>query len=271
MNKPLVLTYDHLIVGSSLEAFLFSFHTRKPLIYTRNQQPYSFEKIPDFGMGTDKLGLWKKLAYQMSIAGHIPFENKIKIIRLEDKDTLKIITEEDNVYLVKFGYLHIFDDHAFDGLPPHKGATTERQLYVDYFKIKTNWTYSREPLVRSESFIQEVHWEAKFPRHHEMHRKYLVVPSYAESAGEIKPEYLVKIKLAKLLEERSGGEVVLDHECREIVEMGQNIYDDFDNISFVYTDAEHIHRWHNPRFRMDYMKYFRLMMGIKIYDNQQLL
>ena len=222
------------------------------------------EKINNFGMGSDKLGLWKNLALQLSIAGHNPFENKIKLIRYIDSETLKVVTEEDGVYEIKYKYLYIFDDHAFDGLPPHTGVTTTKQMYVDYLKIKNTWSWSREPLLREDSFINQVYWETKAPRVEDLHRKYLVVVSYADSEQGIQPEYLVKIKLAKILEERAGREVILEHELREVTPLGQNVYDDFDHAAFVYADADHIYKWHDPRFRMDYMKYFRVMMGIKL-------
>ena len=262
-KKPLVLTYDQLVVGSSLEAFLFAFHSKCPVIYTRNLQPYPFEIVNDFGLGTDKLDIWKKLAFQLSLSGRIPFENKIKIIRYVDSNTLKIITEDSRPYFIKYNYLHVFDDTEFYDLPAHIGVQPAKKLVVDYFKIKSSWNQSRETINSNDDLFKHIIFMAPPGREeHEVRKKYLMVASYID--GEPLPEYTSRIKLTKLLEEKFGiSDIDIEHEKREVVDYSRNLYDDFSGVSFVYVDAQYIHSKHNPWYKMDFMKYLRIMLGIK--------
>jgi hypothetical protein len=263
-NKtPLGLTYDNLVVGSSLEAILFAFHSKIPFLYTRNLQPYDFEEIIDFGMGTAKLDIWKKLILQMSLAGNNPFENKIKSLRYLDSNTIKVVTEDDHVYPIKFNKLWVFDDFNFEDLPAYIGIIKGKRLVIDYLKIKSPWKHERDVIKTEGDIFQKVIFFAPPGfEDYENRRKYLMAVSLFD--GEPFPEYTCRIKLSKFLEEKYGiTDLDVEHECREVVDYSRNLYDDFDNVYFVYTDAVHIQTFHNPRYRMDFMKYLRVMMDIK--------
>lgn len=262
-RTPLGLTYDNLVVGSSLEALLFAFHSKVPFLYVRNLQPYDFEEIADFGMGTNKLAIWNKLVLQMSVAGNNPFENKIKSIRYVDAEKIKVVTEDEQVYPIKFNKLWVFDDYNFIDLPAHKGTTGGKKMVVDYLKIRSRWRYEREVIKSGGDLFQKVIFCAiEGQEGHENRKKYLMAISYFD--GEPFPEYTCRIKLSNFLEQKHGiTDLDVQHEHREIVDNNRNLYDDFDNVYFVYSDAAYIQATHNPRYRMDFMKYLRVMMDLK--------
>jgi len=261
-NKtPLDLTYDNLVVGSSLEAFLFAWYSKAPAIYTRNQIPYFFEEIPQFGLGTNKLDLWNKIIYQLSIAGYNPFEDKINIIRLEDNNLLKVITADNGVYNIKFNKLWVFDDYNFDNLPAHNGKTSDQNLVVDYYHIKSASKNPAKVLSREEYFLSKVIFLDS------LQKNCLSVSTISDSDLEKYPEYISKIKLETLL--RNNGitdlkkyPMMIEHKRREVTSLGQNIYDDFGDIYFCYPDLITIDQFARKWFKIDYMKYFRMKMGM---------
>ena len=205
---------------------------------------------------------WKSLPQKAKIIIE-SFENKIKIIRYVDSNTLKIITEDSRPYFIKYNYLHVFDDTEFYDLPAHIGVQPAKKLVVDYFKIKSSWNQSRETINSNDDLFKHIIFMAPPGREeHEVRKKYLMVASYID--GEPLPEYTSRIKLTKLLEEKFGiSDIDIEHEKREVVDYSRNLYDDFSGVSFVYVDAQYIHSKHNPWYKMDFMKYLRIMLGIK--------
>jgi hypothetical protein len=260
-RKPLDLSYDQLVVGSSLEAFLIAWYGKAPVIYTRNQIPYFFETIPDFGMGTDKLKLWNSIAYQLSIAGYNPFENKISHIRNEGRNLLKAITTDGGVYNITYNKLFVFDDWAFENLPGYTGKTSDDNLVVDYLRLDRAKKRTIGNIARDDNILQKIIFldEAKSE---------LIAVSNIKDADLSKYEdYLIKIKCETILRENGVQDsdrkrINLEHKRREIVSLGQNIYTDFDDIYFVYSDLKTIDQFALKWTRIDYMKYFRLKMGM---------
>ena len=260
-RTPLGLTYDNLVVGSSLEAFLFAWYSKVPVIYTRNRIPYFFEEIPQFGLGTNKLKLWNSIAYQLSIAGHNPFEDKINIIRLEEGNLLKIVTVDSGVYNIKFNKLWVFDDYNFDGLPAHNGKTSDDNLVVDYYHVKSASKSPNTTLFREDRFLNKVIFLDS------LQKNCLSSSLITDNDLEKYPEYMSKIKLETLL--RNNGitdlkkyPMSITHKRREVMSLGQNIYDDFGDIYFCYTDLVTIDQFARKWFKIDYMKYFRMKMGM---------
>ena len=49
---------------------------------------------------------------------------------------------------------------------------------------------------------------------------------------------------------------------RDIVDYGQNIYENFDNMEFLYHDAKFIYEINQGRMKIDYMKYMRLKLDL---------
>ena len=63
-------------------------------------------------------------------------------------------------------------------------------------------------------------------------------------------------------ESRVKSSIKLNHIKRDIIEYGQNVYENFDNCEFIYDDCKTIYELNQGRHKIDYMKYLRLKMGI---------
>lgn len=250
-RKPLELTYDNLVIGSSLEAVLFAFYNKLKIIYTRNLQPSDVEQIDDFGLGTNKKNIWDKHVFQLAMAGYIPFENKIKNIRYVDANTVKLVSVGDLYYIIKFSNLYVFDDYEFLDIPTSYKSTSKDYRLIDNFTYNVK-KISRENFQRNNKFINQIMF-------HEKEKKLSVVSYTKKDKIDELPEHLVKIKTESFLDIKN---LELEHVDRLVIDLGQNVYDDFDNVTFVYTDAKLMYDFHRRWVKIDYMKYLRLKMKL---------
>ena len=266
MKMPLEFQYDNLVIGASLEALLFSFYNRFKTIYTRRLQPHHLDKIEDYGQGTDKLNIWNRHALQLGIAGYFPFENKIKHIRYKDSNTIKVITNDENSYTIKFNKLYIFDDHEILDLPPHKDSTSKEIRIVDYFETLNTRKHCLESIQNRTKFMNQIIFVPKNEKYNT--NKVIVVSYLNKNKIDDVPDSLVKVKLESYLDSigiklaSQYKKVNIEHTKRDIIELGVNIYDDFDNVEFAYSDPKIIYMMNLRRVKIDYMKYFRLKLKV---------
>lgn len=248
--KPQEFNYDKIIIGSSLEAFLFSYFNKIKVMYTRNNQPDSFERIKEFGLGTNKRDIWNKYAFQLSLSGYIPFSDSIKHIQYISNNTLKVVTREDHVYTVSYKQLYVFDDYNFFDIPVSTSSTSVKYRVIDTFSYNSK-KLDKENIQSENDFLNQIIFH---------NTKKITTVSFVEK-DEIDnfQHHLIKIKLESLLNIRSLN---LDHQIREIIDLGQNVYDDFENVIFVYTDAELIYLFHRKNAKIDYLKYLKLKMEL---------
>lgn len=249
--------FDKLVIGSSLEALLFSFYGKHKTIFARSLMPSFLEEIEDFGLGTSKYNIWNKIAFQLSLAGYFPFGNKIKHIVYQENNTVKVVSNEEKIYYIKYKQLYIFDDYNIYDLPPSLSTTSDEIRISDWFYVDKGDVQNYDLLKNDSKFINEVIF-FKNPQKRRVKRKDICVISYCKKSElEKYPEYLVKIKL-----EGSLDGIKLNHIHRDIYEYGQNIYENFDGVQFVYDDAKFIFDINQRRHKIDYMKYLRLKLGI---------
>ncbi len=252
MNK--IITLDRIVIGSSLEAVLCAFYNKLKLIYTRNLQPDVHDTIEDYGLGTSKHDAWNKHTFQLSLAGYTPFGDKIKHIRYVDKNTIKVITKEEGVYTVIFQELYVFDDHEFLDIPPHLSSDKDEVRILDWFKVVEGDISSHESIQNKNRFINQIIFYKD--------KKEVCVVSYVKTEElDSKQEHLVRVKTESILS-NPGNDIILDHRDRQIFDLGKNIYEDFDNVTFSYADHKIMYDLRRVRAKIDYMKYLRIKLGI---------
>lgn len=264
---PLEITMDNVVVGSSLEALLFAFYGKYKVLYTRLSRPDTLEKLEEFGLGISKQQAWDKHIFQLELSGYIPFNDKISHIKYIDSETLKIITNEEGIYYVKYKKIFIFDDHQIDNLPPHTSSTSNKIKLIDWFHVERGDHHKYDYIKNNSDFMNEVIF-FKSSKRKSSQRKDVCVVSYCDKETIQKyPEHLLKIKTESYMKElgivkTNKSSIKLNHIKRDIIEYGQNVYENFDNCEFVYDDCKTIYELNQGRHKIDYMKYLRLKMGI---------
>jgi len=268
---PLEINLDNVVIGSSLEALLFAFYGKHRIIYTRNQKPDEIETLDEFGLGTSKKAAWEKHWFQLGIAGYLPFTDKVKHMRYVDANTLKVITHQEKVITVKFNKLYVFDDHEFLDLPPSLTRTSDKIKIVDWFHASKGDLHEHEIVESNNDFMNKVIF-FKSGIHKDVKRKDVcVISNWRMSDIDKIREHVVKIKTEKLMKSlgietarQTRVYIRIDHIRRDIIEYGKNIYDNFDNVEFIYDDAKFIFETNDRvRRKIDYMKYIRLKFGLK--------
>ena len=148
------------VIGCSLSALLYSYYTGSPLLYTQQTIPFRFDcfepyfcldKIVDQPepkeivtleqtkkQGLPKRDMWEKLHIMLSLAGKIPYADKIKSLRVSDK--LKIITRKTKE--VEFDKLVVFDDRDIQGIPQEAASRLEKYRVYDWINVYSGTTHN---------------------------------------------------------------------------------------------------------------------------------
>jgi hypothetical protein len=159
------LSYNELIIGNSIEALIQAAITNTPVLVTHHN-PYPPERLftakkNDYStlalhlfsyswgnavmwdqngtkiyFGPQYRSLYNHALFILSLAGKIPFSDKILGIRIVGEHHLEVVTG-DNIVPVKFNHLTIYDDDKILGIDPDPAHTVpeEQRKYDvhDYF------------------------------------------------------------------------------------------------------------------------------------------
>ena len=165
-----------LVIGSSLQALLYSYYTGSPLIYLRKEIPFEFDCFPPYFdlsewlenkepiqqsttgstrlVGISKKDLWEKLYFMLSISGLIPFGDKIKTIRFED-DTVRAVCRR--AYDIEFDKAVIFSDWQLQGLDGVIEDGEKQHIVYDWFSVKSGAKHEYDFLtVEDGSALKEI-------------------------------------------------------------------------------------------------------------------
>ena len=252
-RTPLGLTYDNLVVGSSLEAFYFSFVNKYKFIYTLNERPFPIEK--------NIFPLWKMLCIQLSLSGYNPFDDRIVSIKYLDSNSLKVVTNEGGIFFIKFNKLFIFNDHKLYDFPIQIGKIEQDSKVIDWFYTDSKMSTEISTILRSSKFINTI--EPFYRNTKSNIKRNLAVTSYLSEKQLDSHEYdanIIRIKLPSILGQK---DLEFVHEERSVVDMSKNLYENFDNVHYVYDSIEQIHNKTEFSRHMDYMEYLRIKLGIK--------
>jgi len=178
--------YDKLIIGSTLNSILYAFSYNIPIIFTQNIQvqnniPFHFEffdKDEDLSyftvrsleqchnfytlftheeikFGIQKQKLYNQLCISMSLAGLIPFIDKITNIKLEDNILTLIIKEKETVN-IKADKILIFDINEIKNIPEPYIKEKEKYIVVDWFDVRYGMKHKYDYYISQNDFINQI-------------------------------------------------------------------------------------------------------------------
>lgn len=152
---------DHkeIVIGATLTALLYAYYTGVPLVYVDPKIPFRFDYFSAYFdldkiieqaepkefvtldrkklLGHPKRDLWERLFFMLSISGQIPFGDKVKSIRIEDK--VKIITKKTNEF--DFDKVRIFDDNEVQGISKESEAKERPYVVYDWINVHSGATH----------------------------------------------------------------------------------------------------------------------------------
>jgi|10_taG_2_1085330.scaffolds.fasta_scaffold01464_5 hypothetical protein len=238
-------SYDKVVIGGNLNAFLYSYNHGLPLIINKLDSPPFFE--------VEKKKLWNELYFLLSLAGLNVLGDKTDTIRI-DENELTVSTKDFKVVKIKFTELIVFDDSSLFGLPiPQKEEN--RFIVLDWMVAKSCVPHDKVRISTRSDFVKNIYF---YPtdRVDGNHAKIkdLVAVSYLtmEQLQDFNySDTYVRFKTTKLLKKNgltgrkngfhNGKQITytlgLEVKKRETMRMGMNLYEDTDNLIFKYKDV----------------------------------
>jgi hypothetical protein len=171
--------YDELVIGSSLNALIYSYLNSKPLVFNAIKKPFFFESFPpkldlahlfykneertlkapseDKQIGASKSELWKRLLFVHSLAGLLPLSNHAASLRIVNENSINVMTQNFQSALMKFNKLRIFDVENIFGITQPMKQDKKYQV-VDWVDVKSGMVHQYDFLKSSIDFVREIYF-----------------------------------------------------------------------------------------------------------------
>jgi hypothetical protein len=214
--------YDEIVIGSGLNAALFSFFKSIPLVSLRAERPLSFEHFDPatdltklffdpqesvlqtptgaITVGVPKEQVWANIMFALGSAGLVLGSDRVLSMRVDtNKSELWTLTLQNALKSSTFKKLYIFNDADLRGLdPPEKFA--DRFEVVDYINVAACGAINFDLIQTEDDFVKDIYFiNSKRPNRD----KDIVCRSYLTNSQLIAFDYsdtMVKFKIKSLME-----------------------------------------------------------------------
>ena len=219
--------------------------------------------------GANKLEVWNRLCFFMSLNGKVPFVDKIFSIRINEKEKeINVITENSKLIKLYCEKLVIFDDQRITGLSPptQKVKDSDKRKVFDWISVRSGMSHGLDYILTEDDFVKEIYFypSDRLDGHHP-NKKDLVSVSYLTKKQLNTIEYsdlfarykiLDLMKKAGIRGKRNGKDpkypgkykhyaIKLETQKREVKMLHKNIYENTPFISFSCEPEEELLRPQN--------------------------
>lgn len=182
---------DEVVVGGGLSALVYAYCKDAVLIRTPELVPPPFdffEPALDLSsllfphttyelktntgsliVGISKLNLWDRLSYIMSMAGRLPFSNKVKSIRIDSEQKTISVAAGNMSTTLEYDKLRVFDTSQLYGLESHilndieKGQSAnflppKKFKILDWFSVRSGCKHEFDYFCTDDDFVKEVYF-----------------------------------------------------------------------------------------------------------------
>lgn len=170
--------FDELVIGTGLNAALYSFLNKVPLVLNSQEKPLFFEFFPcnfdisnlsldpdeyklegykgDRCVGASKLSVWERVVFCLSLSGLLPLCDTVAAIRVEE-DHIHISTQDFKVHKINYKKLRVFDDKNVSGLgTPSRGPDSYR--VVDWMNVRSGMLHPYNFINNGGFFVKEIYF-----------------------------------------------------------------------------------------------------------------
>ena len=212
--------------------------------------------------GNYKTEVYRHLIFVLALAGLCPLSDKVGSIRLKDDNLLNIVTDLSRMIKIKFDQLFVFDDRNITGLPEPLESLNEKMFKVlDWIDVTCCTTHPYQYFETDDNFTREMFF---YPTErmdgYQPDKKDIVSVSYLSESQLHDYEYsdtYAKFKILNIMKEadirgsRNGRDqknkekykyyaLKIEPQRREVIPLQKNLYEDTDNIEFMYESEEDI-------------------------------
>jgi hypothetical protein len=175
--RDISFSYKKIVIGSSLNALLYSFLNNVPFVYVSIDTPHRFahftaeQDLSFFGLenkshtlasptstkvvGSSKDILWEKLYFYLTLAGLNPVADKASSIKIGDKE-LKVFTHKARMAKINFEELIVFSDEGVSGLPTPTETPEKKYKVYDWFDVRSGMKHGFDWLDGDSDFVKEI-------------------------------------------------------------------------------------------------------------------
>ena len=207
-------------------------------------------------IGTYKRLVWQKLFFLLSFNG-LNFTGQSPCpIFIEDN-----VVQQSKVRRHSFDEIIVFDDKDIFGLPISLSVTTEEIKIFDWFNVRRSGNHKLDYIVDNDNrFVNEILFYISTRNYDcQINFKDLVATSYAKNKEELESEdysdVSARFKIMQMMKDsgikgvRNGRDmrdksrfkyylIRIQHDKREVINLGKNFYEDTNNMKFKYYSYE---------------------------------
>lgn len=215
------MRHENVVYGASLDALLYALHHSYPLIYSKPEFPLFFEE--------SDASLWSSAYFYLSLAGLIPFSDKVKKTKYEP-GRLVVVTNKQRSD-ISFGHLFVFDD-SLSGLPDFPSRLVSEVKTYDHMIVRSILPIGVEdvPCPDGELLFYQS------PRADRPDLKDLcLVRSHhdGEHRGERGSELYSRFIVEEVLSSYCQKKIVVESNYRETRESVEVVYPDIGDVTFI--------------------------------------
>ena len=152
--KEHVYEWENVVLGATLPAYLFAFHSGFPIVSASSHAPHHFSEE-----GRD-LEEWNMLSFALGLNGQTPFSDNVMGARILDDNILRVTTRRtEKNCKIKYGKLFLFNDSKIFGLPEviREGKIYEVLDWIDVRSLDSH-EVSVFPVTSEDSFLNKVYF-----------------------------------------------------------------------------------------------------------------
>ena len=166
----MLFEHENIVIGSSLQALLYGFINQYPVYFADCQKPHQFEflsssldlnvfliekqhKLNDFGI--QKLVLWEKLYFLLSMRGLLPLSNYCSSIRYDGKH-ITCSSEYTKLCEVLFDKCYYFGDNKTYKLVKERKIKNARYKVYDRVGFRRGGKHDINFLETDDNFVRKV-------------------------------------------------------------------------------------------------------------------
>ena len=152
---------DKVVIGGTLAAAVYAKNNNATLLFVEPKKYFAFDKISrdvfSYRAGTNKNEVLNMLIFELSLAGNLPFADKINSVRvLAEKNMLKVFIENSRAINLSYSELMIFDEEKTTGLPNISKPRISGYKVYDWFIARSGACHTHERLRDDENNLAKI-------------------------------------------------------------------------------------------------------------------
>ena len=227
--------FDEVVIGNSFESLRHAHLQDCHHILNAKPQIFWLDKFK----GESKEDAWAKLSHQHALKGLSPLADKVKSIRFEDENLIKITTFNERIFIVQYKQCYVYDLDNVSGLFEEHKTSPELYHVYDWFDVHSGMRHEHVLLEdNNDNFVQKVYFFISTRIDGNKEGKDLVSYSRLTRSQLTNPDYsdaIVKLKTIKMMQENGIIKPSLNLWKREVFPIKERVQDKKNNVVYIQS------------------------------------